>query len=223
MMPVLASTFTDLLTAIGVGLAASVAVSVAVTVRKLLDERQNRALLTPSGPVDTERAAVAAEEKDTGVIRDVLASAVADVAVDQKLAPSLVRGSLFQLRDGSLRMLKDQSVGFGAPDEALIRIQLGETGVGEAAEKGNPIITVFRSPLEESTISDPEARKRINPALRWIISIPILEPDGKPFWVMAIDGLVEPRTTEQLHSSVARLLYYREIFEMLVNARGRSK
>ena len=225
-MTLLFSGLPDLVIAVLTGLGASVALSAVLGLRRLYDEKRNRSLMeSRETPGAIKYAAAVAELEDSEVIHDVLESAVADVAADQQLPPAFVRGALFaqQQNDKSLRILAGQTVGFEDQDEALIEMQEGKTGVGEAAESAHPVITVFESPQIQTTIEAEKEREQINPALRWIISVPILESGGKPLWILTVEGLVESRTTEQLRSSVARLLYYQEILEMLVHARARAK
>jgi hypothetical protein len=220
-MIVIASTVSNVLVAVGAAVAASVAVTAALGLITLRDERRNRVLLQDSkaSASELEHAAAEAEKESRAVIHDVLESAVAEVAADQQLSSGLVRGALFAREpDGSLRIVEGQTVGFESREEARIRIQPGESGTGEAAKAGLPAVTVFRSVLDETTIEDPEERARIDPSLRWIISVPVLGGDHQAVWVLSVDGLVEPRTQEQLQSSVAHLLYYGRILELLLRA-----
>jgi hypothetical protein len=207
----------DLVIAVAVG---TIAVGVASAGLAGLGARQRRRVQSlAQASFDFEvmaGAALRANREQSELIHDVLRSAVEDVASDQELADGFVTGAIFApAPDGSLEILEGQTVNLEGPESGL-RVRPGETGVGEAIRASNPVVTVFRSPLEESTIQDPEQRGRINPALRWIIAVPILAEDDNPVWVLSIAGLVETRTADQLQSSVGHLLYYREFLELLL-------
>jgi hypothetical protein len=216
-MTLLATTQLDLLAAVGVGVAGVLVSSVVLVGLRAGQQRRVQSLAEAS--VNFERMAMAAKEAEfqqSKLIHDVLESAVADVASDQQLPDGLVTGAIFtQEADQSLRILEGQAINLEAPEFEL-RIRPGETGVGEAARTGSPVVAVFKSPLQESTIEDPEERARINPALRWIIAVPVVPEDHHALWVLSISGLVEPRTQEQLERSVGHLLYYREFLELLL-------
>jgi hypothetical protein len=202
---------------VGVGLLAAGLASAGLAALRALQRRRVQSLAKQ--PVDFDSMKDAAQQiakDEPEILHDVLQSAVADLAADQQLADGLVTGAFFvPAPDGSFEILEGQTVNLEGPDSEL-HIQPGETGVGEAIEEGKPVVTLFSSPLEESTIRDPEQRRLINPALRWIIALPILADDGRPVWVLSITGLVEPRTAEQLQSAVGHLLYYREFLELLL-------
>jgi len=220
----IATTTVDVLSAIGVAVAASAAATTVLSVARARDLRRNRMLLADVSAAHTvvARAAADVEERDTKILRDVIKTAIGEVAADQELPERYLRGAIFARQpDGALRILKDQHVGEDWRDKD-ISIRLGESGVGEAFEKGRPVVTVFGSPHEESTIRDPAERALINTDLRWIIALRVSGGEDEPQWVLAVDGLVEARSQEQLHSSVARLLYYREILELLLRSRAQK-
>src|SRR5213075_671336 len=97
-------------------------------------------------------AAQDAERSERWLVRDVIQSALEDVAKDQQLDPSFVTAAIFaQAADGTLEVVEGLAINLQPPDSEL-RMRPGETGVGEAFTTGDNILTVFRSPLEESTI-----------------------------------------------------------------------
>jgi hypothetical protein len=207
----------DVLAAVGVGVAGVGLASGGLAWLRARQRKRVQQLVSAS--VDFEamaNAASRAQREKPELIHEVLRSAVADVAADQRLADGLVTGAIFGAGpDGSLRILEGQTVNLNGTEYA-IEVWPGETGVGEAFQTGNPVVTVFRSPFEESTIQDPKQRELINPALRWIIAIPVVAGDHHALWVLSIAGLVDVRSPEQLQSSVGRLLYYREFLELLL-------
>jgi hypothetical protein len=214
---VAATRLVDVLVAASVGLAAVGFASAGLAALSVRQRRRVQSLAQASFDFEAmTSAALQARRDESELIRDVLRSAVTDVAADQQLADGLVTGAIFApAPDGSFRIMEGQSVNLEKPNFEL-QVRPGETGVGEAIRTGKPVVTVFRAPLEESTIEDPEQRMRINPALRWIIAVPILAEAHRPLWVLSIAGLVEARSPEQLQSSAGHLLYYRELLELLL-------
>lgn len=212
----------DVLIASAGGLAFGLVSAVVVVAAARTQARRIRTLaeFVPSGTqLDRAEQALAGGQND--LLRKLVESAVADVADDQGLAAGTVRGSIFAPDDQNvLRIPGRLAVNFGSPEEATIRIRPGESGVGEAYESGQPVITIFRSPGEDSTIADPEERAKVDPALRWIVSVPVIALRGeRPRLVLEVDG-TQQRTAEQLHSAVGRLLYYREVVELLLKERA---
>jgi hypothetical protein len=218
----LASTTSDVLRSILVAVGASALTIVGGGFFTYRANRRNTRLADrASSPAAVALAAQTVESSDQEVLHDILKTAVRDIASQQELSVGRVRGALFQREgDGSLRILAGQTVGFDSPQEEEIRIQLGESGVGEAAAFGEPVITTFRSPTEESTIVDPANRALIDPNLRWIIAVPVAGQQPETQWVLSIDGLIEGRTQDELRQSVVRLLYYRELLELLLRAQA---
>ena len=218
-MIILTTTTYDVLSAVAVAAVVSIVGTLALSALRLRDQRRNHALLAE---VKATRAALLSaaeksEERDIDVIHDVLENAVEEVSADQRLPVGLIRGAIFARQaDESLRILKGQTVGFASSDETNIRIQIGESGAGQAAGSGRPVITLFDSALEDSTIRDAAERHRIDPSLRWIIALPVFGAGPEVLWVLTVDGLVERRTQAELRSSVGHLLYYREILSLLL-------
>jgi hypothetical protein len=208
----------QVLTALGVGLGAGVAAVAALLLISWFQRKRVIALAkTKVSDTDLSRAASEVAKDKSELLRKVVNSAIADVAADQNLPKDLVRGALFaRSPGGSLRIPDGLAVNFRSHDEEVIAIRPGESGVGEAVSSGRPVITVFVSPGEDTTIQDETERARIDPDLRWIISLPIASPGEYAPWVLAIDGLTTARTQEQLRSSVGRLLYYVELLELLL-------
>lgn len=203
------------LSTIGVALAASALVSIGSLF--LARTQQDRVLARGRATVDNEamRAAVqSAQENRPAFVKDVLQTAVSDVAKDLELPDGLVRGVIFNLAaDGSARIADELAVNFDGTD-AELELLANEMGVGELVRTRAPVVTVFDDLPADA--QEPSKRQLINPALRWIIAVPIGTTHGDPLWVLSIDGLVESRSEPQLESAVARLLYYRELLELLL-------
>jgi len=132
-----------------------------------------------------------------------------------------VRGAVFGLTGGgTIAIVDDLAVNFDKIDEQT-RLLSGESGVGEVVRSDTTVVTVFDDP-RSSSADEPGESEVIDPALRWTIALPIGLADGRPLWVLRVDGLVESRSEGQLESSVARLLYYRELLELLLKGLARS-
>lgn len=205
----------DVLSTVGVALAASAVVSIGSLY--LTRTQQGRVLSRGRATVgnDAMRAAVqSAQEDRSDFVKDVLQTAVADVAKDLELPDGLVRGAIFNLAaDGSAQIADDLTVNFEGTDSE-IKLLTAEMGGVEVMRTRTPVVTVFEDPPPDA--QRPTPRQLVNPALRWIIAVPIGTTDGDPLWVLSIDGLVESRSEAQLESAVARLLYYRELLELLL-------
>jgi hypothetical protein len=221
-MTMLATIATDVLTAVAVGIAAA---GLVTAVLALLINRQ-RIRVTKLAHAHLEfnavlEAAHSASEKQAELIREVLQSAVIDVADDQKLPQDLVSSAIFASpNDGPFEIVPGLAVNIEGSESGR-RAHPGDIGVGEAAQGGHPVITVFQSPFIGE---DPQQRERVDPELRWVIAVPIFGGEQKPVWVLSVAGFFEPRSEDQLRSSVGRLLYYRELLELfLKGVAGESK
>ena len=200
------------------GLAASVVPVIVLALASLRQRRQVLRLDSETPSAEALRQAVSATETgQSELLRRILISAIEDVASSQDMATSFVRAALFAASPGgSFRIPDGLAVNFTNPDETKIAIQAGESGVGLAVSDNAPVISIFTAPQVDSTIVDDEERSRIDPALRWIIAIPIRLDGADAPWVLAVDGLNEARTEAQLHSAVGRLLYYGELLQLLL-------
>jgi hypothetical protein len=203
-----ASQAVEVLEALGVGLLASV---VSAGGLAWLRQRQRRRVRTLAhAVVEPSAMASAVEEavkKRGDVIRDVIGSAVAEVADDQGLRDSLVRGAIYSATDDeSLAIVKELTVNFDWADTELGRAQPGEDAVGRAFAEASVVVDTHGG------------FQTTKPEVSWSISVPVMGGSRQPVWVLSIEGLIEDRTIEQLEPSVAHLLYYRELLELLLKS-----
>ena len=197
------------------GLAGAVALTAALGLLRLLQrwrvQRLARSAVEPEAVAD---AAVDAERDEAKLLNDVIHSAVVDVAGDQRLPEALVRGALLAYSEGGTpRILEGQAVNFDSMAD-VAGVGSDDSGVGKAVQTRSPVVTVFK---------DPTGPEPAQPSVRWTIAVPVLGPEGRPLWVLRVDGLVEERTADQLRSSVGHLLYYREVLELLLKSLARKK
>ncbi|MEA2579135.1 MAG: hypothetical protein QOE83_27 [Actinomycetota bacterium] len=214
------SGLTEVLLAIAIGAIVSVAASVAVALITVRQRRQIADLARASLSLEAVKLATSlAEGKDSGLIHQVLESAVADVAADQQLSMRLVRAALIANLPDSPRVLKHQTVNFDQLPVELSRIQ--NDAALRAAESGKPVISL-QSLQEESAAAEPVERGQIDPLPQWVISMPVGQAGGQDAWVMSVEGLVERRAADNLLSSVGRLLYYAEMLDLFRKDRGKK-
>jgi hypothetical protein len=200
--------------AVGAALLAS-ALSVGGLLLTRTNEKRRLRLLaaTSIGHDQIASAAAAAEADGHDFLREVLLGAVADVTADQKLETGRVRGALYKLGSaGSPQLLSDQAVNFDPSQVAVLKRRGSEPGVHEAFKSAGLVIVVFEP--EEMAGSKPEENP--DAGLRWRIAVPVLGSPEEPTWVLAVDGVIEGRSAEQLRSAASRLLYYREILELFL-------
>jgi hypothetical protein len=218
-----ASLIAEIFGALGVAVAAAAMVSTGMVV--LAHRQRDHIFAIARADVDAiamRLAAQRAQEDRSEIIKDMLRTAVGDVAKDQDLPDGLVRGAIFSwTNDRSITIVDDLAVNYEG-DNAYIQFLPGETDVGDVFSSHSPVVTVFDDSASEAAGQYAERRKVINTPVRWIIALPIGLADGDPLWALSVDGLVESRSEEQLESSVARLLYYRELLELLLKGLARS-
>lgn len=213
----------DVLSAISFGLAAAGLAFAGLSVIALRQRRRVSRLA--KAPVEVEhiqKAVLHAERKQSAVLQDVLESAIADVALDQKLSPRLVRGALYAASpsDGwRVVQVVDSEYVSGAGSQSWGMQASGE-GVSDAAAQRKPVVTICqRSEKNAPPVTDPDSSVS---ETRWTIAIPVLGADSEPVWVLSVEGAGEARDAQQLHSSVGRLVYYREILELLLKANAEN-
>lgn len=85
----------------------------------------------------------------------------------------------------------------GHPDLS-IRIPLGMGSTGRAFRHRTHHIAIFKDHWGDDTLPE-EQLKKVHPKLKWIVPIPLCDPDdGGVFGVMNVDGLHQPKTVEDL-------------------------
>lgn len=85
----------------------------------------------------------------------------------------------------------------GHPDLS-IRIPFGMGSTGRAFKYRTHHIAIFKEHWGDDTLPG-ELLRKVHPELKWIVSIPLCDPDdGGVFGVMNVDGLLHPKTLEDL-------------------------
>lgn len=151
-------------------------------------------------------------------VHSLLATAVEDVAREQDLPSTLVRAAVFRLDpDQRLRIVDGMTFQIRDLEERSIEIAPGEGAAGECFSTGEPRIVVFSDAMEDSTIGDEKEREKIDPDLKWIISVPIAGgPATAPIGVFNVDGLVLARKPELLARSIPTLLRWSEVLSIFL-------
>jgi hypothetical protein len=207
----------DVLVAVGVGIAAAAIAVVGIALTTAGQRSRVKQLSRASVSFDSLLVAShQVRDKEGDLIGDALRTAVSDVAAEQHLGEGLVSGVIFaHSTGGALEIVPGLTVNLEEP-EAQLQARPAEAGIEEAVQTGQPVITVFRSAIDQNTTEDAGEREPIDPALCWVIAVPIASEAHEPLWVLRIAGIVEPRSEAQLRPSVGRLLYYRELLELLL-------
>jgi hypothetical protein len=207
----------DVLVAVGVGIATAAVAVVGIALTTAGQRSRVKQLSQASVTFDSLLdASHQVRDNESDLIKDALRTAVSDVAAEQHLGEGLVSGVMFApSTGGALEIVPGLTVNL---EEQKAQLQAGsaEAGIEEAVQTGHPVITVFRSTIDQNPTEDAGKREPIDPDLRWVIAVPIASDAHEPLWVLRIAGIVEPRSEAQLRPSVGRLLYYRQLLELLL-------
>jgi len=193
----------ELLDAAVFGFGTAFAVSIGLLLLSIRQGAKVRKLATTTLSRDRLQAAICrAEDEKLDLLRDVLHSAAADVAADQGLDEEQVRVGLFNALEDRWSVSPTDPQDATSPTGA----EWEEWGLGEAENRGKPIITVG------AVTGEPDA------LTHWSIALPIPGAEEEPAWIMHIEGSGTDPGPTALHSSAALLLYYREVLELLLKA-----
>jgi hypothetical protein len=127
-----------------------------------------------------------------------LNSLVEQVAQLLAIPIARVQANVFGVVDkGFLGILPGLSVNMSG-QELAIKIPVGYGCTGRAFQKGETVIGVKLKDGWRSLALSPVETNRLHPDLKWIISVPVRQPDDSAVrWVLSVDGL-EPRDRAQL-------------------------
>jgi hypothetical protein len=150
-------------------------------------------------------------------VRSALSTAASDVARTLEIEPNRVRANVFAPNsDGMLRILPGLSHNMNDHAELAIAIPIGQGTTGTAFEMGRPLVSTFKDIRMESTLADERQRSRTNPDIRWIVAVPIVDPnDRKSSHVLNVDGM-DPKPESELIRAVPSLLYWGELILWLL-------
>lgn len=161
------------------------AVAIIAVVSLLVLHRLDRAV-PAKGLSDDDREAVRASLCN---IRDAVAKAMnsdkahcrANVIVENRL--------------GRLQMVGDLRINMDSSAEWGVSMRPGQGCAGVAWKTREPHVAVY--PFEGIDGLEPNQAQLVDPDLRWIVSVPICGDEGKPKWVVNVDGKDE-RSREEL-------------------------
>jgi hypothetical protein len=152
-------------------------------------------------------------------LRDLLSAVTRDMADAQNLDPAQLRAALYRKDGNVLRIVPGLTWHLDDPEELQIEIGLGEGSAGKSFQTGRPNIAIYHEARNDTSLSDPLQRSRVDPSLKWVISAPILGQKGEVLGVLNVDGLTIERTWEQLRTSVGILIYWAQLAGLLLGAR----
>ncbi len=96
-----------------------------------------------------------------------------------------------------------------SPAERTIRMEIGRGSTGNAWARQRANLVVWKDGWGEDDIGNDEELKKVDPNLRWIISVPIFA--GKePALVLNIDGLEETPNRRLLTEGLCAMLRFGE-------------
>jgi hypothetical protein len=89
------------------------------------------------------------------------------------------------------------------PGEWGVSMRPGQGCAGVAWETQKPHVAVY--PFEGINGLEPNQAQLVDPDLRWIVSVPICDDEGKPKWVVNVDGKDE-RDPEELRDKAVPVM-----------------
>jgi hypothetical protein len=152
-------------------------------------------------------AAAQIQERRGDLLIDILQTAAADVTKDQSLESERVRASLFGVSPSGKWEIVASS---NDSDEADRGFAFETKSVYEAATEGQTVVTSFGG--DEDEVGSPD----------WTIALPVLAAE-QPVWILCVSGSRLSPGPIDLRSIASRLLYYREVLELLLKSNARSQ
>lgn len=151
-------------------------------------------------------------------VAELLRAAALDVASEQRTPAEFIRAAVFRMdTDGLLRIVPGFTFQMASPDELQIEIRPGEGGAGTSFASRQPCISILLNPVDDSTISQEKQRFRIDPDLRWIVSVPIFAGSREtPIGVLNVDGLSLQKDAEDLAQSIPTLIRWAELLSVFL-------
>jgi len=206
----------------------------------VLDRRRAQVRALAGTHLSVEAAFSAARDAarvDGEFVQKVLEGAARQVTSEQGVNLSSVRANIFEFdpSENQLRMLFAFHIAEGDRETGLV-FQPGEGATGLASVRGRPVVAVIDDVLDDRRVWSIEDRLRINPRLKWVVSVPVLIPTGEgpggegrsiPVWTLNVDGL-EQRDSSELSNSVPSLVYWAELLSFAIRrqallSRGKTK
>lgn len=157
------------------------------------------------------KAIILPSERTKKILLDLLSAATKNVADEQHLVESKVRAALFYKAGEVLRIIPGVAWHMGNPAELEIEIGIGEGSAGKAFQTGQPNLAIYHRARSDTSISDRQQRSRVDPDLKWIISIPVLGPGNEVIGVLNVDGVTTERTPEQLEKSIGDVIHWAQL------------
>jgi len=177
---------------------------------------QRPPLPPPANTLILAHDGLTSEQRDAA--SGIVESAAADVASTLKVSAAHVRGNVFGTNEaGMLRIITDFSCHMEHPPERSMMMPIGQGSTGRAWQRHRPNIAVRREDWGDDVLAD-DQMGRIEPNLRWIISVPVFtgRPEDPPTWVLNVDGLHEERTAKDLAPAVGVVMQYAEAMSRLL-------
>jgi hypothetical protein len=165
-------------------------------------------------------ASPAASPDEQGPLKELLRSAATDVAREQDLDQGQVRSALFRLSDGFLQIVPGLTWNLDDPQERQIKISPGQGSAGHAFAAAQPNIAIYANARDDTSISDTTQRFRVDPELKWIISIPILDQDKSVLAILNVDGLRILKARTDLENSIGTMLHWAKLAGLLLGVSG---
>ena len=148
----------------------------------------------------------------------VLKSAAMAVADTLELSSDLVRANLFGRADTRcLRMIRELTFQMTHEPEYTIELPVGYGSTGRCFKTGQDNIALLENDWGPDFIEDEQLQK-VQPELKWIISVPVLGPGDppEPIWVLNIDGLKEKREAESLGGALSEMYKYSNLISLMI-------
>ena len=100
---------------------------------------------------------------------------------------------------------------------------VGYGSTGRCFKSNKPNIALFREDWGCDLIED-EEQKKVDPDLRWIISIPILGGSNgvRTIWVLNVDGIKDKKGEDELQQALNSLVYWSHLITVFI-AKGYNK
>lgn len=137
-----------------------------------------------------------------------LKGAVDDVANTVGMPADLVRSNLFARlpETNRLRMVKDGYFHMNGSGECTIEMDIGRGASGRAFENGQVVRAVWKDGWGPNDIGEDEQLMKLNPALRWILSVPVFDTHSlDSVLVLSVDGLHQTPSTTRLADALGHL------------------
>lgn len=162
-------------------------------------------------------------DSDRKALREILNRMVQDTAQGLKINETCLRANIFtENPSGNLSIQSGLHVNMNDPEEQAIELQPGDACTGNAFVKRRTEITRFVGGQWTGVgIVGGDARRAINPRLRWVVSTPIFDCEvyGPILGTMSLDCLDVEKEQSELEAMRAQLHGYAEQLAKVMKAR----